>query len=86
MNSKDRPLQPLDGYFLLAINANAGLAGRADLVLNLSGSTGGAYRLQSSGNLVEWETVTNVTFSTALLQVTNAPTPDTQEFYRLIAP
>jgi len=54
--------------------------------LSLSGSTGGAYRLQSSGNLVEWQTVTNVTFSTALLQVTNAPTPDTQEFYRLIAP
>ena len=54
--------------------------------LSLSGSTGGAYRLQSSGNLVQWETVTNVTFSTALLQVTNAPTPDTKEFYRLIAP
>jgi len=54
--------------------------------LSLSGSTGSAYRLQSSGNLVEWQTVTNVTFSTALLQVTNAPTPDTREFYRLIVP
>src|SRR5205814_1853623 len=31
------PLQPLDGYFLLAINANPGLAGRVDLALNLSG-------------------------------------------------
>jgi 3-phytase len=54
--------------------------------LSLSGSTGGAYRLQSSGNLVEWVTVTNGTFSSALLQITNAPTPETNEFYRLTTP
>src|SRR4051794_34847863 len=34
---KGPPLQSLDGYFLLAINANPGFAGRADLVLNLNG-------------------------------------------------
>lgn len=44
---KGAPLQPLDGYFLLAVNANAGLAGRTDLVLNLSGA-----HLGSNGLLV----------------------------------
>ena len=30
-------LAPLDGYFLLAVHGNPGIAGRADLVLNLNG-------------------------------------------------
>ncbi len=34
---KGPPLAPLDGYCLLAINGNPGVAGRADLVLNLDG-------------------------------------------------
>ncbi len=39
---KGPPLQSLDGYFLLAIPGNAGVSGRADLVLDLKGVELGA--------------------------------------------
>ena len=51
---KGPPLQSLDGYFLMAINANAGSAGRADLVLNLNG-----VQLGSNGLLVVKVSSTN---------------------------
>ena len=54
--------------------------------LSLSGATGSTYRLESSGNLVLWETVTNITFTTTTLQQTNAPSLKPQQFYRLVAP
>ena len=51
---KGVPLQSLNNYILLAVNANAGVAGRADLVLNLSGTQIGA-----NGLLVVKASVTN---------------------------
>ena len=54
--------------------------------LSLSGATGSIHRLQSSDNLGQWETVTTISFSTATLQQTNAPSMGAQRFYRLIAP
>lgn len=54
--------------------------------LSLSGPTGVAYRLQSSEDLVNWETLTNITFTTASMQVIHTPKAGAMEFFRLIAP
>ncbi len=51
---KGGPLQPLDGYFLLAVHGNPGIAGRADLVLNLNGAL-----LGTNGLLVVKVSATN---------------------------
>ena len=54
--------------------------------LSLSGATGSTFHLQGSDDLVHWDPVHDITFSSAVLQVTNAPSPATQRFYRLVAP
>ncbi len=51
---KGAPLQPLDGYFLLTVHGNPGIAGRADLVLNLNGAL-----LGTNGLLVVKVSATN---------------------------
>lgn len=54
--------------------------------LSLSGATGSAYALQSSTNLTQWNLVTNLTFATSILNLTNAPSAVTPQFYRVVAP
>lgn len=54
--------------------------------LSLSGPTGQAFGVQSSTNLTQWNPVTNVTFATPLLHLTNAPSAMEQQFYRLVSP
>ena len=55
--------------------------------LVLSGFTGISYRLQSSSNLVDWFTVTNVTSTNVLMPLRDASaTNDASRFYRVMIP
>ncbi len=54
--------------------------------LSLSGATGQTFALQASTNLTQWNPVTNFTFATSTLHLTNAPSAVTPQFYRVVAP
>ncbi len=54
--------------------------------LGLSGATGSVHRLEASADFEQWETLTNITFTTATLQQTNPPSLKPRTFYRLATP